>query len=218
MAENESSLVVVTTAGEEHGSTELRRHAFQVVKSRAAVAEECRAFEDHLEYLHRLGLGTNVADVQGVRDRLLHEDLRVFLAEQGILVYDSRQVRCYLDEIVRELQGQWKGIWRWFWRPLRKCDVCGVRGGPRGDYRDVEMGGWVHTGEIYDRCALMPDAALYTFKKIRDGFPAAHFFVSDFIKERKNVYLSRPDPFLAVAVPRTPFLVVEFWNEPGFSP
>lgn len=202
------SVVAVTAAGVGSGGAGLEKRALQGVKSRMVVAKERKAFEGHLERIEQLGLQTNPTDLERVLDHFLYDGLCAFLAEQGIPTYDPQKVKSRLDRKAKELGNNW----RWVWRPLRAI-------GADEYYQDTGMGGRV-LSVVYDRCALIPAAVLYTFERIRDGFPAARFFVSDFEKVRDPMleHTSRPDPFLAVAVPRTPFLVVEFWDEPGFTP
>ena len=61
---------------------------------------------------------------------------------------------------------------------------------------------------------IIPDAVLTTSEMILKNFNEKDplvLLVSDYA-------LAQPDPFLAVAMPDHPFMIVDFWDEPGFQP
>lgn len=146
-------------------------------------------------------------------DMLLHEKLRAFLAARSILAYDPASVCQYLAEKVAALGSS---NWTWVWKPLRKedtgvgCANDGVRAGT------APIWGGAVSKKLYKH--VIPASVLYTVRRIARGFPKAHFYVSDFEEFGETSHLFRPDPFVAVAVPRTPFIIVEFWDEKGYQP
>jgi hypothetical protein len=142
---------------------------------------------------------------------LLCERLKLFLAEKGILTYDVQQVHDYMNRLVQqERKMQRQPDLTWVWRPLREQDV---KSGCRYQLRGRDSNLLTVVGAVAQRPyrQVIPASVLHTATKIAEAFPDVHFFVTDYA-------VLRPDPFLAVAVPNQPFLIVEFWNEPGFKP
>lgn len=81
-------------------------------------------------------------------------------------------------------------------------------------YRD-HLGGLTGSVDVY-KCydKIIPDAVLTTAETILKNFKKEDpivLLVSDYA-------VVQPDPFLAVTVPGYPFLIVDFWDEPGFQP
>ena len=158
---------------------------------------------DHYEKLaSKIGYQPDKTELQFQR-------LKTFLAEQGIPVYDEDQVFDWMTDQAK------KNRKRWVWRPLRERDV-------RRDCRyhlvksvqmtvdwDTFTAGQIEKEPYYK---IIPLSVLETAAKVAEGFPEACFFVSDLVS------LPKPDPFLAVTLPNCPFLVIDFWNEPGFKP
>lgn len=189
------------------------------VSARVKLQQDREEFQGHLKKLQQLNISVCKADIEKeVRCfflkemEILRDELLRFLKNVNIVVYDRTEVHTYLGQKSREMYKS--NPWFWVWRPLRESDAF-----PDSSYRDIPEQG--DHGKViwkqYDR--MLPEAVLYTIEKITAGFSRGRLFVSDFEEQKQNPqFASRPDPFLAVAVPWMPFLIVDFWNEPGFHP
>ena len=125
--------------------------------------------------------------------------LQHFLAEQGILAYDSIEVRQHLSKLCGETK-------RYNWHPLREEDGGVSFRWYWGDERCASSS----SPSIHLYGEVVPSSVLETVEKIVEKFPDAKFFVSA-ISDVK-------DPFLGVTFPGQVLIIVEVWDEPGFRP
>ena len=108
----------------------------------------------------------------------------------------------YLDQLFKDVG--------WFWAPLRERDIWHsplTKPLGRPNLKGNGGVGFVKS-EIYQRA--VPLAVLQTVQSVSAAFPDLLFFVSE-------VKLPTPDPFLMVTKFGMPQIVLECWNEPGFS-
>ncbi len=136
------------------------------------------------------------AIVLAKRPARLH-DLKAFLAENGICIYDINSVNKYMNAVVRKINrsASWNRTWwsflfdvpqkfTWEWRPLSSSQYS------RGYQQPI------------------PIPVLMTISKIREAFPYAQFSVTE-------ISQAGGDPFLGVHYCGE-FFVIERWDEPGF--
>lgn len=157
------------------------------------VAEHAENLDDYLAVANKIGFTSGA---------LLHRQLLNFLRREEISIYNSERVARYLDALVlQERKRRRVPKLQWLWLPLRRQDVKKVR-------TNVH---WYENGAVsedqYNR--PVPLSTLRIVSKIAAEFPQAHFFVSDY-------QVGRPDPFLAVAAPDVPLIIVDVWDEPDF--
>lgn len=135
---------------------------------------------------------------------LNQEEFRLGLRELGIPIYDLDEVSQYMNAAVVRLNTtekdsaptNWSGTvkeWRWQWTPLREADVS------EGNMK------WSH----YQHA--VPLHALEKVALIMEKFPEAKFHVSEITQRPKG------DPFLAVQYKSWEMVVIDQWDEPGFT-
>lgn len=129
--------------------------------------------------------------------------LEQFMADHGIPEYDDVQVHDHLCKLAKQAGGEYA---MYNWHPVREKDN-GV------DFRwyFINRENRQRTCEISPLIYhdLIPASVLETMATIIEHFPDANFFVSDIPDD--------PDPFLLVTFPGVSPLIVDFWNEPGFT-
>lgn len=141
--------------------------------------------------------------------QLLEEQLRRFLNEESIPIYNYADVDAYMAALAEE-QGK-----IWIWRPLRERDKpndWSWEGRQSKRIRDYYGHGayqdrWSY--RPYDRA--VPIHILRQVKKIQDKFgDKVLFFVSDYA-------VPDPDPFIMVTAPDVQKIVFGVWDEPEFG-
>ena len=137
---------------------------------------------------------------------LLEQNVRNFLAENGICVFPYKKVERYLDSKFGKCENPYPKESKWIWRPLRPCDF--------GMSRDVSgkcrNGSVVEKGPYYH--GPIPPEVLLTVEKIAPEFPEIKFLVSDVLDPADRF----GDPFLALGAEGMNLLVIERWGEPSF--
>jgi len=128
---------------------------------------------------------------------LIREKLKAFLHDEGIHIYNHKQVVAYLDE---QLGNDWE------WRGLRQADVdeLGASGNwhTTGEPRHVNFAVRPYRGAI-------PLPVLLTIQKIQKAVPEVFFYISS----PKN---NDGAPFLMVTTRSMGQYVIERWDEPSF--
>lgn len=136
---------------------------------------------------------------------LLEQNVRNFLAENGLCVFPYEKVEAYLDSKF----GKFRGITvdsTWVWRPLRENDF----GLERHAWVARRNGSIIEKGPYYH--GPIPPPVMATVEKIAQAFPEVKFFVSD-VPEPEDRF---GDPFLALCGLGMKLLPVERWEEPSF--
>jgi hypothetical protein len=155
--------------------------------------------------------------------QLLEEQIRRFLVENNIQVFDYDEVDRYLAHIAEDVKKVW------IWRPLRKQDNpdwgegwfaenghLGWSGrAPKGHGDGTVFAGHgscrpkEHAYRPYHHA--VPAHVLRKVKTIQDKFGAqVKFLVSDYA-------VPKPDPFIAVTAHDVPRIIFDVWDEPGFG-
>ncbi len=147
---------------------------------------------------------------------IMFEKLKIAIAQNNILIYDSKVVHDWMNKVVSKESSRMTWVWKSLTEPLVK--LAKIKPLSRG--LSYQHQGWHDSrrvGEI-DRkrryTKVIPDAVLATAEAILRNFEKTDpvfLLVSDY-------EVAVPDPFLAVAIPGHPFLIVDFWDEPGFQP
>ena len=138
--------------------------------------------------------------------KLLDQQIRNFLIEQQIPIYNYNAVCSYMTQIAVAAGANF------FWRPLRKrdADIYGNWGWARGkDHGYYQRGDSVCSP--YDK--LVPSHILGDVKVIQEKFgDQVAFFISDYKADS-------PDPFILVTAPSETVSLRVFgaWDEPGFG-
>ena len=148
---------------------------------------------------------------------ILYEKLKIVLAESNILIYDDKSVDEWMLKLVKK-QRNMTWVWKSLTRPLGELakkdeSLWSIR------YQHTRFEGGIdkYVGEVDQKnryTKIIPEAVLTTAETILRHFKKTDpicLLVSDYA-------VLQPDPFLAVAVPQFPFLIVDFWDEPGFQP
>jgi len=130
---------------------------------------------------------------------VLEAQLREFLAEEGIALYNYNDVASFLARKAKDLSTGEEHVW--CWKPLRECDK-------------LSSGRWSASENGYVSARQyngpVPYPVLLTVEKIAQRFGnQICFHVSDYESKR-------PDPFLAVTAPGIGWFIVERWDEPDF--
>ena len=171
-------------------------------------------FEKYLQRAHAIGYEPSAGNVA-------MERLKICIAENNILVYDSRVVDDWLVKVIEKEQRATGSDLTLVWRPLtvpmkKKVRYFSFRYQHRR-YVHNGISQSYYWGDIDKEGAyqkIIPDAVLTTSEMILKNFNEKDplvLLVSDYA-------LAQPDPFLAVAMPDHPFMIVDFWDEPGFQP
>lgn len=172
---------------------------------------EVGSLEGFEQYLKR----ANAIGYQPSASHVVYERLKIVVAENNILVYDAKAVDDWLHLSVKKEKK--RGL-TMVWKPLRGAlDPNTTRSLRDVRYQFEKRNSSSTWGRIdwyrrYEK--IIPEAVLSTAEVISRNFKEEdplYFFVSDY-----EVVL--PDPFLAVAIPGFPFVIVDFWDEPGFKP
>lgn len=140
--------------------------------------------------------------------QLLEEQLKRFLGESNIPIYDYGEVDQYMAVLAEEQK------MAWIWRPLRKCDRPNTGWNGRETQGTTEYDGHGSYHDLkryrpYDKA--VPAHILRHVKKIQDKFgDNVKFFVSDYA-------VPNPDPFIMVTAEDVEKIVFGVWDEPGFG-
>jgi hypothetical protein len=138
--------------------------------------------------------------------QLLHDQVRDFLIEQQIPIYEWSAVYLYMKGVADAAGANF------FWRPLRQIDqdIYGRwnwgRGTAHGYYQPDD-----NVCSPYDK--IVPVHILEDVRTIQERFGnKVAFFVTDYKADS-------PDPFILVAAPDAVFKKMVFgaWDEPGFG-
>jgi len=142
--------------------------------------------DEYLQWAKKAGFDCAELAIDIASRASTSDQLRNFLSENGICVYDRQRVRRYMDSITPSGS-------EWIWAPIA--------------YRDP-IAPWDIPTAAYRKAIPMP--VLMTIAKIREAFPEAEFFVTDIRR------LPKGDPFLSVRMPGEELFIIERWDEPGF--
>lgn len=150
---------------------------------------------------------------------ILYEKLKIVIAKNNILVYDSKAVCEWMTKMARKEGPRMVWVWKSLTKPLNKLisDVA-VRHDISYQHRFYDRDAQNSMGAVLQEARytkVIPEAVLATAETILKHFDQKKepvvLLVSDY-------EVAQPDPFLAAAVPGHPFLIVDFWDEPGFKP
>ena len=148
---------------------------------------------------------------------VLYEQLKIVIAENNILLYDDKAVHEWMCKMAQKQGPRMKWVWKSLTKPLEQLIGREAAWSIHYQYKAYELKIDGYYGEV-DRTSrytkIIPEAVLATAETILKHFKKTDpicLLVSDYA-------VVQPDPFLAVAVPQFPFLIVDFWDEPGFQP
>lgn len=169
--------------------------------------------EQFSSYLQRAA----VIDYKPDATAVMFEKLKIVIAQNNILVYDSKVVAEWMAKMVAKERQNVVWVWKSLTEPLTKLGkVKPFSNRLRYQHEQWQSSrgqlGTIERKKRYTK--VIPDAVLTTAEVILKNFEKTDpvfLLVSDY-------EVVQPDPFLAVAVPGYPFLIVDFWDEPGFQP
>lgn len=150
---------------------------------------------------------------------IVYERVKIVIAQNNILVYDAKAVDEWMLKMVQKERRDMKWVWKSLTQPIDR--LPGVKNykwwinfqhSCYDDKRRCWLGR-INTEQQYTK--IIPEAVLTTAETILKHFNPVKDPVCLLVSDYEVVL---PDPFLAVAVPKHPFLIVDFWNEPGFQP
>lgn len=150
------------------------------------------------ELAQRAGFANWRQAIEGSTQEKDARDFRRFLAAEGICVFETEKVFAYLLKI----------------RPEGK-EIIFHRVNASGFMQLMKYVGltplMTALSDLARTCYAkpIPEPVLMTMATIRERYPRADFFVSDFVDVPKG------DPFLAVRY-ADQFFIIERWDEPGF--
>lgn len=137
--------------------------------------------------------GALAAELGVVTPKIAHLRLEHIVREMGLAPYDLGEVEAYMHAHFPPEVTPYQQIVRWQWWVVGE--------------------GWSgQTRSVYDN--IIPIPVLHTMKAIKDQLAVARFEIAApcYIATSLN-----QDPFLAVSVPAGTRLVIEQWDEPGFT-
>ena len=148
----------------------------------------------------------------------LWEKLKIVIAENNILIYDDQVVHDWMCKIVKKQPKDMTWVWKSLTKPLKDL-IKKNQSLSKVHYQHKHWQngayGWVGDIDIQNRYTkIIPEAVLTTAETILKNFEKNDpicLLVTDY-------EVIQPDPFLAVAIPEFPFLIIDFWDEPGFNP